>query len=155
MNIYIDCEFNGHGGELISMALVAEDGAEFYEVLNTSEPIQPWVEQHVIPYLNKEPIPNYIFQQKLWYFLAWYTDFNLISDWPEDIKYFMQSIITKPGEMMSVPSFSCEVRRDLSSSKSKIPHNALEDCRAIAMLSRELSLLPYEHMYDNPFHDSP
>ncbi len=33
MNIWIDCEFNEFGGDLISMALVADDGQEFYEVL--------------------------------------------------------------------------------------------------------------------------
>jgi hypothetical protein len=30
MNLFIDCEF---GGKLISMAIVSEDGKEFYEVL--------------------------------------------------------------------------------------------------------------------------
>ena len=34
MNIYIDCEFNGFGGKLISMALCADDGREFYEVVS-------------------------------------------------------------------------------------------------------------------------
>ncbi len=33
MNLFLDCEFNGFGGELISMALVDEHGLFFYEVL--------------------------------------------------------------------------------------------------------------------------
>ena len=36
MKLYIDCEFNGFKGHLMSMALVAEDGSEFYEVLEAS-----------------------------------------------------------------------------------------------------------------------
>lgn len=32
MRIYLDTEFNGHGGELISIALVDENGQDFYGV---------------------------------------------------------------------------------------------------------------------------
>lgn len=28
--LYLDTEFNGHGGELISLALAAEDGRHWY-----------------------------------------------------------------------------------------------------------------------------
>lgn len=52
MNLYIDCEFNGFGGQLISMALVAEDGTEFYEVVPLLEEVTPWVAEHVMPVLN-------------------------------------------------------------------------------------------------------
>lgn len=43
MRIYVDCEFNGFGGELMSMALVAEDGREWYNVLPLPRDIEPWV----------------------------------------------------------------------------------------------------------------
>ena len=33
MKLFLDCEFNGFGGELISMALVDENERYFYEVL--------------------------------------------------------------------------------------------------------------------------
>ena len=32
MKLFLDCEFNGFGGELISMALVDENERYFYEV---------------------------------------------------------------------------------------------------------------------------
>jgi len=38
MRIYIDTEFNEFQGALISMALVAADGEEFYEVLACENP---------------------------------------------------------------------------------------------------------------------
>lgn len=44
MRFFIDCEFNEFRGELISMALVAEDGREFYEVLPCPNP-GAWVAQ--------------------------------------------------------------------------------------------------------------
>lgn len=34
MKLFIDCEFNEFGGDLLSMAIVSENGDEFYEVLN-------------------------------------------------------------------------------------------------------------------------
>jgi len=130
MRIYIDTEFNEFKGDLISMALVAEDGAEFYEVLECKNP-KLWVAQNVMPILNKDPVPDYIFKMKLFGFLNWFDSIHLVADWPEDIAHFCAAIITGPGEMMNIPSFTCEIRRDLSTKDSKILHNALEDARAL------------------------
>jgi hypothetical protein len=130
MKIYIDTEFNEFQGELISMALVAQDGSEFYEVLECENP-GPWVAQNVMPILSKDPVPEHIFKMKLYGFLSEYNSIHIIADWPDDIKHFCEAVITGPGMMMNIPSFSCEVRRDLSTAASKILHNALEDARAL------------------------
>ena len=130
LKIYLDTEFNEFKGDLISMALVAEDGAEFYEVLEC-EHTGAWVKENVMPVLNKEPVPDYIFKMKLFGFLNWFDDIHLVADWPEDIKHFCEQVIVGPGEMMNIPNFTCEVRRDLSTKDSKIPHNALADARAL------------------------
>ncbi len=132
MNIFIDCEFNGFGGELISMALVDENGREFYEVLPLPllDHIDDWVLRNVIPVLDKQPIPKNLFKQKLEGFLAPYHDFKLIADWPDDIRYFMEQIIVGPGIMMNISSFECAVYRWLDY-VSDVPHNALEDARAL------------------------
>ncbi len=53
--IWIDTEFNEFQGPLISMALVAEDGSEFYESIGCDNP-GPWVAQHVMPIIGKDPI---------------------------------------------------------------------------------------------------
>jgi hypothetical protein len=68
---------------------------------------------------------------KLFGFLNWFDSIHLVADWPEDIKHFCEQVITGPGEMMNIPSFTCEVRRDLNTKNSKILHNALEDARAL------------------------
>lgn len=134
--IYIDTEFNGFGGELISMALAAEDGREFYEVLELPPEgsIDPWVAKHVIPILNKQPVPKATFQHNLLKFLSKYTEVLIVADWPEDLKFFNQMLITGPGRCMSTPGRLYTVLdRNLpdTSEVSKIPHNALEDARAL------------------------
>lgn len=113
------------------MALVAADGSEFYEVIPLPENLDPWVVRNVIPILNKEPISFSLFQSKLEKFLMQFDAIHILADWPEDIKWFMDSLITGPGFRLNTPALTCEVRRDLSSSKSKIEHNALSDARAV------------------------
>jgi hypothetical protein len=47
---FLDTEFNGFGGGLLSLALVPEDGTEFYATLACDEDMLPWVERNVVPY---------------------------------------------------------------------------------------------------------
>lgn len=143
MRMWIDTEFDDFKGPLISMAIVAEDGEEFYEVLLFPEnyPYAPWVELNVIPFLNKEAVGKHRFQGNLDKFINKYTDIHIIADWPEDIQFFMEMLVTGPGERMRTPKITTELKYDLPSTRtiSKIPHNALEDAKAlmIAQLTRE------------------
>ena len=141
MKLFIDCEFNGFGGALISMAIVAANGNEFYEVLPLPlrADMHPWVQENVIPRLEKAPLSRLEFQNALHSFLKSYQNgFDLIADWPEDIKHFLDSIMTSPGMMMALPPFSMQLRSDLSGAKSKLPHNALYDARALCLLYNDL-----------------
>lgn len=132
MNLFIDNEFNGMGGALISMALVSEDGArEFYEVVPLKEPVVGWVKENVMPILHKDPISYDEFQNRLKRFLQQFPSVNIIADYPDDIKYFMESVITGPGEWFETQPLTTEVQDNLSAKKSKILHNALEDARAL------------------------
>lgn len=131
MKIFIDCEFNGYRGELISMALVAEDGREFYEVVGCDNPV-PWVRDNVMPILNKEEVSLDTLKLKLLSFLQSFTEeIDIVADWPEDIKHFCETLIVGPGERLTYPvlGFRTEVCYILCG-LSKIPHNALEDARA-------------------------
>lgn len=142
INLFIDCEFNGFGGELISMAIVSEHGDEFYEVLQLPEntKIHSWVKENVMPILKKKPVDRFVFQRKLHEFLSNYSEVHVIVDWPDDIKYFCQSLITGAGTMMSIPStLTMEIDRTLSNDKSEILHNALADARAIMLSWKEKS----------------
>lgn len=139
MNIYIDCEFNEFRGELISMALVAEDGREFYQVLPCENP-GPWVAEHVMPILGRAPVSREAFQAGLCCYLSLFSTVHVIADWPEDIAHFCESLITGPGYRMGTPPLTMEVRRDLDA-VSALPHNALEDARAIRDLAMTLKAL--------------
>lgn len=139
MNIYIDTEFNGFNGKLISMALVAETGEEFYEVLACKAPV-PWVKENVIPILGKKHITYKKFQEKLKKFLDQFWDITLIADWPEDIKLFCNALITGPGLRLnlSTPVITFKVDSRLSCCSSRMPHNALSDARALKEYARDI-----------------
>lgn len=133
--LFVDTEFNGYKGDLISLALVSEDGKhEFYEVLGLSGvTIEPWVCQNVLPVLDKDPVPLRVFQQTLQRFLSQFSAVHVTADWPDDIKYLCDALIVGPGSMMNVPIVSFALDRTLAgtSSTSLVPHNALEDARAL------------------------
>lgn len=129
MRIWIDTEFNEYKGDLISMALVAEDGREWYEVRHCKNP-GDWVAEHVMPILGKEPISLLAIQVGLLRFLAQFDAVHLVADWPEDIAHFCNLLITGPGIRIDTPPLTMEIRRDLDA-VSELPHNALEDARAI------------------------
>ena len=137
MIFFIDTEFNSFKGELISMALVGEDGCEFYGVLNCANP-DPWVAQHVMPVLGKPPMMKVDMQRQLEYFLSAYASIHIIADWPEDIMHFCDFLITGPGQRINTPALSMEIRRDLDA-VSAVPHNALEDAKAIRKLYLEMT----------------
>lgn len=133
-NFFIDCEFNEFGGDLISMALVSEHGEEFYEVLEleTDEKYGSWVFANVVPWLNKQSVTKQEFQQLLRQFINQWDSVHIIADWPDDIRYFCESLITGPGMSIATPlNLTMQIDRELSTETSRIPHNALEDAKAI------------------------
>jgi hypothetical protein len=143
MRMWIDTEFNGFGGQLLSIAIVAEDGSEFYEILEFRESIDPWVLEHVIPVMNshstnglisssRDPKPLPYVRGRLAWFLTAYSSVHLIADWPEDIAHFCCLLLTDtPGERISTPPLTMEIVR--VDTVSKVPHNALEDARAMCL----------------------
>lgn len=133
MNLFLDCEFNGFGGELISMALVDEHGHYFYQVLPCPTPID-WVAQNVIPLLNQAPISLTEFQQKLSHFLHQYNNVHIIADWPEDLALFCNSLLVAPGKAIRTPNLSMQLWSIPATLNivSTQAHNALADAQALA-----------------------
>ena len=142
MRYFLDTEFNGFAGELISLGLVPEHGdQEFYAVLPLPAEIHPWVERNVIPYLNSVPFgadgpltSRLDAAAGLARYLAGDPDPIIIADWPEDIAHFCALIVTAPGEMAPVGSLRFEFLSSPGFStavNSRVPHNALHDARAL------------------------
>lgn len=134
MNLFLDCEFNGFGGELISMALVDERGHYFYEVLDCAEPV-PWVEKNVLPYLNKSQVAFGDFQKILRQFLHGYHHIHIIADWPEDLMHFTRCLILSAGKSMLTPPLTMQLWQNSQyvHVPSEIPHNALSDAHALQL----------------------
>lgn len=49
---YIDCEFDGHNGPLLSIALVSEDGAYNIHIEADEVAHDPWVRANVVPLME-------------------------------------------------------------------------------------------------------
>jgi len=129
MRLFIDCEFNGFKGELISIGIISEDGHEFYEVLECQSPIQ-WVAENVMPILRKPPIANKrALSAALFSYLYQFPTIHVVADWPEDIAHFCDVLITGPGERISTPPLTMEIVR--IDAASELPHNAIADARGI------------------------
>ena len=86
MDIFLDAEFNGFGGDLISIGLVCADGREWYEVAEIPAEPHAFVVQHVLPVLGKDPIGRDRFAESLAEFLADVPEPVIIADWPDDIR---------------------------------------------------------------------
>ena len=135
MRYYLDVEFNGFGGPLISLALAPEDpdAAPFYEALPCSKP-NAWVIEHVIPVLRTQPISRPEMVAKLAAYLTEDAEPVVISDWPEDIAHLALLMVTGPGWRMNSPRLDIELL-DLplfdSAALSEVPHNAYHDAMAL------------------------
>lgn len=51
MKYYIDCEFDGHSGPLLSIALVRDDGHSIH-IQTKAEASDPWVLDNVVPRMD-------------------------------------------------------------------------------------------------------
>lgn len=133
VRLWLDAEWNGFRGDLISMALVADDGREWYEVLPCSKPT-PWIEQNVLPVLNKQAVTSpSVLSLSLCEFLAEFQSVHIIADWPEDLAYFCFAMVPAPLLAVPRPPMTMSLRTDLpaTASISAVPHNALADARAL------------------------
>ena len=137
LDIFMDAEFNGFGGELISIALVCEDGQEWYEVVEIPAEPHPFVEQHVLPVLGKEPIGRDRFAQSLAAFLASVPEPVIIADWPDDIRCLCDGL----GQFGSGMRFRLGCTLVLLPQQplcaSQTTHNALLDARALRLWHAE------------------
>jgi len=133
MRLFLDTEFNGFGGRLISMALVPENSKtrEFYKEIEIRDQLEPWVRDNVVPHLILIPCSHWDFQQALAQYLWEVGECTIVADWPDDIRYFCESLITGPGMMINMLH---NIKFELDCSieyQSVVPHNALHDARAI------------------------
>lgn len=142
MRLYLDTEFNGHGGELISLALVADSGDEFYGIYDTPKNPHPWVQEHVMPYLlwgghSEGSPPMYpskqAFMAAFALFAYRFRDAEVIADWPADIEHMCRLLSWNGSENgWRVPAnFRFRLIDREHNYVSECEHNALSDARAL------------------------
>jgi hypothetical protein len=138
---FLDTEFNGTGGALLSLALVPDDGDELYLTLKVGEPLGDWVERNVVPYIDSVPeqlscprLAKRDAAQALEQYLRGDEDPFIVADWPEDVAQFCSLLITGPGEMLDLRYLTFRVvpfSNFSTAENSRVPHNALHDARAL------------------------
>lgn len=145
MRYFLDCEFNEFGGELLSLALVREDGESLYLVFEPTEEPGPWVRENVVPLMMLVPddvevvmclrseAPRLIAR----FLAADLRDPYIVTDWPDDIRYFCAAIITGPGEMAAIPRLTFDMVRVNAyptTLEGAVQHNAWWDAMALRHL---------------------
>jgi hypothetical protein len=140
---FLDVEFNGFGGELISLALVpeAEDVPPFYEAVQCDQPTL-WVADHVLPVLDTPPVDRATMARRFEAYLGDDPDPLLVADWPEDIAHAAMLMVIAPGRRMALDRIRFEMLDSIgfdSAAMSAVPHNAYHDAAALRtyMLARE------------------
>ena len=142
MRYFLDCEYNGFGGALLSLALVPEDGGEdLYLTFACTDPIDPWVERNVMPFIDHvpdglklKPMSREQAANVIAMYLAADAEPEILADWPTDIELLCGLLSFAPGRMVALP----EMRFRLltlggfsPAENSNVAHNALHDARAL------------------------
>ena len=141
MRYFLDTEYNGWGGALLSLALVPDDGEELYLTLDWDGTLEEWVEWNVVPYLDMVPeglvsprVSRGDAARAVTHYLAGDPDPLIVADWPEDIALFNALLVTGPGVMAEVPRLRFQfvsLSGFSTAANSNVPHNALHDARAL------------------------
>lgn len=147
--LFLDTEFNGFGGELISMALVSVDDQVFYEVLPIPAKLDPFVEGAVIPKLGKPPIEEHYFDNHLLSFLLKHDGCEIVADWPADFEHLCAAL-SRLGKSVGWHN-PVQITMRLVESPTltpHYPHNALSD--ALALRDWYMSQGPLKGVCEQP-----
>ena len=146
MRYFVDAEYKGFGGPLISLALVPDEqeALPFYEALPCANP-KTWFAEHVLPVRQTLPISRPEMTAKLAAYLRGDLEPIMIADWPEDIAHLTLLMVTGPRrripsprlrfELLDVPLFDSETLSD-------VLHNVRYDAIALRayVLAQELTV---------------
>lgn len=157
MKLFLDCEFTqlNQSAKLISLALVAETGQEFYVELRDTyiaEDCSDFVIQNVLPQLDlqRHGVSLIDAQVSLREFLNGFNEMlEVCSDAPEwDWEFFCQLAYVKhewPIHVANLPTNLIQLFRHLEANDlgdapiPDLPHHALLDARLLAELYQRLS----------------
>ncbi len=142
--LYLDCEFNGYGGNLISIALV--DGSDtslaFYYGLRSVGQQAEWVEKNVLPVLDASFMPfTPVTHDRLCSLAVAFLRnvassgwVEVVADHPADFAHLNQLLDgwSAQNEFKDLPFQLRTLLVHSGELDSAVPHNALEDALALA-----------------------
>ena len=141
MRYFLDTEFDGFGGPLLSVGIAAEHGDnDYYVAIPYDHEPTEWVARHVVPYLKSVPptLYNQLDREAAAHDIASYLAFDddpeIIADWPEDIALFCRLLLVGEREIVDISHLRFRFLRTPGFStarNSAVPHNALHDARAL------------------------
>ena len=149
MIFYIDTEFDGFGGDLLTLALVSEDLSvpPLYLARDDIDPnaLEPWVKDNVYPIIDiPAAAPDFVPIEHFGAYIAAYVcdntddgEITIVADWPDDLRYLMMTLITGPGMMINLKGLDMCLRRCEpwpTKLLGQTQHNALCDARALRAL---------------------
>lgn len=130
VEMYLDTEFNGHSGELISIAIAADDGSRFYAELPEPRVWDEWVYANVFPHLKHQPEERSLVRFRLLTYLRARPNAIIYADWPTDFTHLMQLMagsVYEPDSMVACTM----VLLDGTDTKPTTPHDAMSDAVAL------------------------
>ena len=138
---YIDCEFDGHDGPLLSIALVKDNGSGIH-IATTAEASDPWVLANVVPLIDQHDCKMAVrcLPDEVGAVLRTFIDCDnptIVADSPVDIGLFCRALSTGPdGQWASTeyPAMRFEVHNvDCYPTKLEgaVQHNAWWDAMAL------------------------
>lgn len=142
MRYYVDCEFDGHNGPLLSLAMVREDG-ESIHIRVDIEPMDIWVRQNVLPLMDKHEADysRSIYPNEVGGSIRWFIGADrspvIVTDSPVDVGRFCRALSTgSDGEWASAdyPHMTFEVHNvDCypTELQGAVQHNAWWDAMAL------------------------
>lgn len=147
MRLYLDTEYNGFGGELISLALVSTlhprhsmlPGPKgelvdhsWYQACAWTSPTDEWVAKNVLPKLERTPLLKRAFRREFHEWIRGYKNPEIICDWHADAEHFCR--LLAGDDYGSSLDFECRItilKTPPGQPVSLNPHNALADARAL------------------------
>jgi hypothetical protein len=147
MKYFVDCEFDGHNGALLSIALVSEAGRSLYLIIDEREaPVfDPWVRDNVLSVIDDYGDPDVMRRHvrlahvgtELRVFMVGDNDPVVVADSPVDIGRFCAAFMTDPqggylpNTWEHIAFEVCDIDCYPTSLPGAVQHNAWWDAMAL------------------------
>lgn len=135
MNLYLDTEFDGHAGPLVSLALAGDDGSRWYGIFS-ARCENEWVAEHVASKLYALPPTisgdEATLRVSLREYLKSREGCTIWADWPADFEHLTRLMCGADyTQSFMIPCTMQMIVTPVGEPRPEHPHNALSDAVAL------------------------